>query len=105
MKALVTCKQDARYLWKQSLYIRPNGFTLVELLVFVQWHYARGPSDVPLDQLDQDRQPFISPVLFVDGRVARHDFTRTIQADPVYCFEPTKDWIWYKPVEPAQLAQ
>src|SRR5213596_3786531 len=36
MKARATCNVVARYLWKQSLCIRPNGFTLVELLDLVQ---------------------------------------------------------------------
>ena len=69
---------------------------------FVHWHYARGPTDVPLSQLEHDPQQFISPVLFVDGHVARHDFTRTIHSDPEHCFEPAKDWIWYKPAQPPQ---
>ncbi len=71
---------------------------------FVHWHYARGPTDVPLSQLERDPQQFISPILFVDGHVARHDFTRTIHSDPDYSFEPTKDWIWYKPAAPVEHA-
>jgi len=50
--------------------------------VFQHWH---------------DRQKFISPILFVDGHAAQHDFTKTINADPDFIYEPTKDWIWYKP--------
>jgi hypothetical protein len=69
---------------------------------FVHWHYARGPTDVPESQLELDPQQFISPVLFVDGHVARHDFTKTLHSDPDYPFEPTKDWIWYKPAQPPQ---
>jgi prepilin-type N-terminal cleavage/methylation domain-containing protein/prepilin-type processing-associated H-X9-DG protein len=41
---------------------------------------------------------FISPILFADGHAARHDFTKVIRADPFHCTEPTKDWIWYKPL-------
>jgi len=26
-----------------------------------------------------------------------HDFTRSLRDDPKYPYEPTKDWIWYKP--------
>ncbi len=40
---------------------------------------------------------FVSPILFVDGHVARCDFTRTLKADPCYTLERTKDWMWYKP--------
>ena len=71
---------------------------------FVHWHYARGPTDVPEEKLKHDGQQFISPVLFVEGHVAKHDFTRTIQSDPEHPFEPTKDWIWYKPAAPAEHA-
>jgi hypothetical protein len=71
---------------------------------FVHWHFARGPTDVPQEELKHDTQKFISPVLFIDGHAARHDFTRTIQSDPEHPFEPTKDWIWYKPREPARPA-
>jgi len=35
MKARATRNVVARYLWKQSLCIRANGFTLVELLVVI----------------------------------------------------------------------
>jgi prepilin-type N-terminal cleavage/methylation domain-containing protein len=35
MKARATCNSGARYLWQQSLCIRPKGFTLVELLVVI----------------------------------------------------------------------
>ena len=69
---------------------------------FVHWHYARGPTDVPEEELKHDGQQFISPVLFVEGHVATHNFTRTIQSDPEHPFEPRKDWIWYKPAQASQ---
>jgi hypothetical protein len=40
---------------------------------------------------------FISPVLFVDGHSKVHDFTRALSEYPDYPYEPTADWIWYKP--------
>src|SRR5439155_19869971 len=40
---------------------------------YYHWHYARGPTDVPLERLKHDPQKFISPVLFVEGHVATHD--------------------------------
>ena len=62
------------------------------------WHFSRSPTDVlSLADLKSDGQRFISPILFVDGHTARHDFTRTIKGDPSFPFEPTKDWVWYKP--------
>ena len=67
-------------------------------LVF-HWHYARGATTLSLGQLKQDNQKFISPILFVDGHVGKHDFTRAIKDDPVHPLEPTANWIWYKPKE------
>jgi hypothetical protein len=60
-----------------------------------QWHHARGASDIPDPQ--RARQQFISPVLFVDGHAAVHDFSRSLSQDPYYPYEPTEHWIWYKP--------
>jgi len=62
-----------------------------------QWHFVRGPSDIYDPQ--RARQDFISPVLFVDGHVARHNFSKSLSTDPFYPYEPTKDWIWYKPAD------
>ena len=64
---------------------------------FFHWHFSRGRTDVPFEELKEDEQKFISPVLFVDGHVAKHDFTGALKSDPTYHFEPTKDWVWYKP--------
>lgn len=73
-----------------------------DTVYFYHWHLRRGPSETgPCDKsyepLCRDKQRFISPILFVDGHVARHDFTKSIQANPQHCCEPTKDWIWYQP--------
>jgi len=67
------------------------------------WHFSRSPTDVAFEDLKSDGQRFISPILFVDGHTARHDFTRAIKGDPSYPFEPTKDWVWYKP-DPVKLS-
>jgi len=64
---------------------------------FFHWHYARGRTDVPFEELKNDQQKFISPVLFVDGHAAKHDFTTALKSDLTNHFEPTKDWVWYKP--------
>jgi hypothetical protein len=71
--------------------------------LFVHWHYNRGNAQVSRKNLKRDRQQFISPILFVDGHTARHDFTRVIKGDPDHPYEPTKDWIWYKPAEPPPI--
>ena len=61
------------------------------------WHERKGPEDILKSQLPSDPSKFISPVAFVDGHVAVHDFTKTIKKEPGYPYEETKDWIWYKP--------
>jgi len=40
---------------------------------------------------------FISPILFVDGHTAAHNFSKALTVDPYYPYEETKDWMWYKP--------
>jgi prepilin-type N-terminal cleavage/methylation domain-containing protein len=60
-----------------------------------QWHFLRGYSDLADPQTA--RQQFISPIAFVDGHVAQHNFSKELSTDPLFPYEPTKDWIWYKP--------
>ena len=60
-----------------------------------QWHYARGATDIPDPAVAS--QQFISPVLFADSHVAVHNFSKSLSRDPRFPYEPTKDWIWYKP--------
>ena len=65
---------------------------------FFHWHYARGATTLTsLSQLNQDNQKFVSPILFVDGHAATHDFTKAIKDDSAYPIERTANWIWYKP--------
>jgi len=66
---------------------------------YVRWHYARGRSDVLEPELQSDNQRFISPILFTDGHAASHDFTKALKTDPEYPYEPTANWMWYKPEE------
>jgi prepilin-type N-terminal cleavage/methylation domain-containing protein/prepilin-type processing-associated H-X9-DG protein len=65
--------------------------------MYHHWHERRGPQDVRLRDLKGDPSKFISPVAFVDGHVARQDFTRQVKFAQPYIYEETKDWIWYKP--------
>ncbi|MGE3310178.1 MAG: type II secretion system protein [Limisphaerales bacterium] len=68
-----------------------------ETAVWVQWHRARGqakffdPAAAP--------QLFVSPILFADGHVKIHNFSRALTSDPLHPYEPTKDWIWYRPAD------
>ena len=64
---------------------------------FYHWHYARGRTTVPVYKLKEDRQKFISPILFVDGHACQRDFTRALTANPGFSIEPTAEWMWYKP--------
>jgi hypothetical protein len=63
-----------------------------------QWHRNRGRTIF----LDPRLAPglFYSPVLFVDGRARIHNFTKALCTEPCYPFEETRDWVWYKPLEP-----
>lgn len=59
-----------------------------------QWHRPRQT------QYEDPRlapQNFYSTVLFMDGHVSFHNFSRQLSADPYYFAEETKDWMWYKP--------
>lgn len=63
--------------------------------VWVQWHRARNP--FVLSDPSTAPVPFLSPILFTDGHVKVHNFTRTLTADPYHPYEPTQDWVWYRP--------
>ncbi len=45
------------------------------------------------------RGRFWSPILFVDGHTAMHDFSHSLRDNPRFPYEPTKDWVWYKPAD------
>jgi prepilin-type N-terminal cleavage/methylation domain-containing protein len=67
-----------------------------------QWHRSR------LTSVFQDPRLapalFYSPVLFLDLHGKTLNFTRSLCADPYYPFEPTRDWMWYKPQDAAVVA-
>ena len=73
---------------------------------YYHWHYARGPTTVDPMALSSDGQRFISPVLFVDGHSASHDFTRALRLPPgpTRPLEPMKDWYWYEPKSSGPVA-
>lgn len=62
---------------------------------WTQWHYNRGRTHFA-DPKFAPRK-FISPIAFVDGHVAVHNFSKALTDDPVYPYEPSKDWVWYQP--------
>jgi prepilin-type N-terminal cleavage/methylation domain-containing protein len=64
---------------------------------YVQWHYNQGACEI----CDPRAAPpnFISPIAFVDGHVAVHNFSKALLEDPRYPYEATKDWVWYQPVK------
>lgn len=60
-----------------------------------QWHFSSaGPSEF----VDPRTAParFRSPILFTDGHVKDHNFSRALTFDPLYPYEPTGDWKWYQ---------
>lgn len=72
------------------LYGCPNGPE------WYQWHYALQASDIS----DVKRAPahFYSPTLYVDGHCQMNNFSKALQTDPLFPYEETKEWVWYKPV-------
>jgi prepilin-type N-terminal cleavage/methylation domain-containing protein len=63
---------------------------------YFHWHFNTGASSVY--DVTKDGQKAISPILFVDGHGAKHDFTKALHQNPRYPTETTKEWIWYQPV-------
>jgi prepilin-type processing-associated H-X9-DG protein len=61
--------------------------------LYFLWHFNSGTSTVhsPKDI----HQKVVSPVLFVDGHAAVHDFTVAVKSP--WPAEPTANWVWYKP--------
>jgi prepilin-type N-terminal cleavage/methylation domain-containing protein len=69
---------------------------ILEPYNYFHWHLNTGPPSV--FDIAADGQKAISPILFVDGHAARHDFTRALHQDWKYPTEATKDWMWYQPL-------
>lgn len=57
------------------------------------WHYRCGPASV--HNPAQLRCKVYSPILFVDGHGAVHEFTQAVKSR--WPAEPTANWMWYKP--------
>lgn len=63
---------------------------------YFHWHFNTGSPSV--FDIAYDNQRAISPILFVDGHVAEHDFTKALHQNWRYPTEAARDWIWYQPV-------
>jgi prepilin-type processing-associated H-X9-DG protein len=64
--------------------------------MWTQWHYSLGASDI--EDPFYARERFVSPILFVDGHVSIHNFTKALTEDVYFPYERTKDWVWYQPI-------
>jgi prepilin-type N-terminal cleavage/methylation domain-containing protein len=84
--------------WYQTTLFQPLTTSF-----FTHWHFVPHRIQTTIIGIPADPQLFISPILFVDGHAASEDFTRTIQTDPYYANEPTRDWTWYRPNIPPVL--
>jgi prepilin-type N-terminal cleavage/methylation domain-containing protein/prepilin-type processing-associated H-X9-DG protein len=64
------------------------------------WHGASNPGKIYTGStVKQDPDKLIAPVLFVDGHVQQCDFTATMKTNLMHGLEPSKDWMWYKPLK------
>jgi len=90
--------EPSRYIMAYEPPARPWGCPNTAA-VWVQWHRARGKHEFT----DPARAPqrFISPILFVDGHVKIHNFSKALTVDPIHPYEPQPDWIWYRPLDSA----
>ncbi len=87
--------EPARYILMHEPPARLYG--AANLVHWFQWHQAGGKSEFLDPQVAPRR--FISPILFVDGHTEVHNFSAALATDPYHPYEPTQDWIWYKPAD------
>jgi hypothetical protein len=65
-----------------------------------QWHFSTQPGKIfTPNNLKNDTDKLVAPVVFVDGHGQKCDFRQTFQANPQLPLEPGKDYDWYKPVK------
>ena len=58
------------------------------------WHLANGGNEFTDPKRATGR--FVSPVVFCDGHVKQTDFTRSLTTNPLFPYEATDEWMWYK---------
>ena len=90
--------EPARYILLYEPPARPWGCPNAAA-IWVQWHRSRGKHEFTDPTLAPQR--FISPILFVDGHVKIHNFSKALTVDPTHPYEPQPDWIWYRPLDSA----
>jgi prepilin-type processing-associated H-X9-DG protein len=90
--------EPSRYIMVYEPPARPWGCPNAAA-IWVQWHRSRGNHEFT----DPARAPqkFFSPILFVDGHVKVHNFSKALTVDPIHPYEPQPDWIWYRPLDSA----
>ena len=90
--------EPSRYIYFHEPPAHPYFKSGRNLVLWSQWHRVRvgSPVEYPDPALAPGR--FLSQILFVDGHAAMHDFSDSIRTDPYFPYEPTKDWVWYKPL-------
>ena len=59
------------------------------------WHLAGGGSEFTDPRRATGK--FVSPVVFGDGHAKQTDFTKALTTDPLFPYEATDEWVWYKP--------
>ena len=70
-----------------------------------QWHNVSNPTEEYDSRaqvrptIDEAPVRFVAPALFVDGHSRRCDYTAAFKKDPSRALDPTKDWMWYKPLK------
>ena len=71
-----------------------------DFVQITQWHEASNPGKTLWNwEISAARDRFVAPILFLDGHSQRCDFTRVLKKDPLRALQPTKDWMWYKPLK------
>jgi prepilin-type N-terminal cleavage/methylation domain-containing protein len=94
---IMVYESPARPAWKQvGTNLCGRNPIPPEVQYHFHWHLNTGPATIIPAQFPTDRDRYISPILFVDGHAATHDFTKALRDDPTYPTEATKDWIWYE---------
>ena len=72
-------------------------YCCINAVEWYQWHYSAQSSDV--SDIKSAPAHFNSPTLYVDGHSQMNNFSRALQTNPLFPYEETKEWIWYKPAQ------
>jgi Tfp pilus assembly protein PilE len=94
-KYILVYEPPARPVWKPVRKDDCEADT-VEQQYHFHWHFSRGKATIRPEEFASDGQRYISPILFVDGHAATHNFTQALRENPHYPIEETKDWVWYQ---------